>query len=107
MYTELFRMHPDARFMLIGDDPLRPDVEVVVAEHDLSDCVLFLGGHKGVPNLCQAMSMFPLPSLYEGLPMVGVEAQHAELSLVYFGEVTNETTVGEISSLPLDMSAPQ
>ncbi|WP_454934243.1 glycosyltransferase family 1 protein [Actinomyces oris] len=105
--TELFRARPEARLMLIGDGPLRPDIEAVVTERGLSDRVLFLGDRKDVPDLYQAMDMFLLPSLYEGLPMVGVEAQCAGLPLVCSDEVTDEVTIGEVSFLPLDMSAPQ
>ena len=105
--TELFRARPEARLMLVGDGPLRPSIEAVVAERGLSDRVLFLGDRKDVPDLYQAMDMFLLPSLYEGLPMVGVEAQCAGLPLVCSDEVTDEVTIGEVSFLPLDMPASQ
>ena len=93
--------------MLIGDGPLRPGIEAVVAERGLSDRVLFLGDRKDVPDLYQAMDMFLLPSLYEGLPMVGVEAQCAGLPLVCSDEVTEEVAIGEVSFLPLDTPAAQ
>ena len=105
--TELFRARPEARLMLVGDGPLRPSIEAVVAERGLSDRVLFLGDRKDVPDLYQAMDMFLLPSLYEGLPMVGVEAQCAGLPLVCSKEVTDEVSIGEATFLPLETSARQ
>ena len=53
-----------------------------MAERGLSDRVLFLGDRKDVPDLYQAMDMFLLPSLYEGLPDGGGGAQCAGLPLV-------------------------
>ena len=51
--------------------------------------------------------MFLLPSLYEGLPMVGVEAQCAGLPLVCSKEVTDEVAIGEATFLSLEKPASQ
>lgn len=107
VYTELARLRPEVRLMLVGDGPLRPGVEGIVAERGLADRVLFLGDRKDVAALYQAMDMFLLPSLYEGLPMVGVEAQCAGLPLVCSKEVTDEVSIGEATFLPLETSARQ
>jgi len=107
VYTELARLRPEARLMLVGDGPLRPGIEEIVAERGLADRVLFLGDRKDVAALYQAMDMFLLPSLYEGLPMVGVEAQCAGLPLVCSKEVTDEVAIGEAAFLPLETPARQ
>lgn len=107
VYTELARLKPEARLMLVGDGPLRPGIERTVAERGLADRVLFLGDRKDVAALYQAMDMFLLPSRYEGLPMVGVEAQCAGLPLVCSEEVTDEVAIGDATFLPLGMPVPQ
>ena len=107
VYTELARLSPEARLMLIGDGPLRPGIEEIVAERGLTDRVLFLGDRGDVAALYQAMDMFLLPSLYEGLPMVGVEAQCAGLPLVCSKEVTDEVAIGEATFLSLEKPASQ
>ena len=107
VYTELARLRPEARLMLVGDGPLRPGIEEIVAERGLADRVLFLGDRKDVAALYQAMDMFLLPSLYEGLPMVGVEAQCAGLPLVCSKEVTDEVAIGEATFLPFETPVRQ
>lgn len=52
--------------------------------------VLFLGNRNDVDRLYQAMDVFVLPSRYEGLPVVGVEAQAAGLPCVLSDQVTRE-----------------
>ena len=107
VYTELARLRPGTRLILVGDGPLRPGIEEIVAERGLADRVLFLGDRKDVAALYQAMDMFLLPSLYEGLPMVGVEAQCAGLPLVCSKEVTDEVAIGEATFLPFETPVRQ
>lgn len=47
--------------------------------YKLNDCVKFLGNCKKVPELMQSLDVFLMPSLWEGLPVVLVEAQAAGL----------------------------
>ena len=82
VFGELLRLKPGARLVLIGDGSLRPGIEERAADRGLADYVLFLGDRKDVPALYQAMDVLVLPSLFEGLPMVGVEAQCAGLPMV-------------------------
>ena len=53
--------------------------------------VLFLGNRSDVDRIYQAMDVFVLPSRYEGLPVVGVEAQAAGLPCVMSDKMTKET----------------
>ena len=72
----------------------------------LYESVLFLGNRKDVAFLYQAMDVFVLPSRYEGLPVVGVEAQAAGLPCVLSDAMTKETKMTEGTvMLSLDDSA--
>ena len=55
--------------------------------------VKFLGQRTDVNRLYQAFDVFMLPSLYEGLPVVGVEAQASGLLCVLSTDMTKETKV--------------
>ena len=53
----------------------------------------FLGWRSDTEKLYQAMDTFLLPSRFEGLPIVGVEAQYTGLQCVFSSEVTKETQI--------------
>lgn len=59
-------------------------------EQRIQDNILFLGNRDDVYRLYQAMDVFVLPSRYEGLPVVGVEAQAAGLSCVLSDHITGD-----------------
>ena len=64
-----------------------------VKELNLENNVMFLGQRNDANELYQAFDVFLLPSLYEGLPVVGVEAQ-ASGNLCYLSnDMTKETKV--------------
>lgn len=104
VFSELLRLRPGVRLMLIGDGALRPGIEGRAAEGGLSDRVLFLGDRKDVPDLYQAMDALVLPSFFEGLPMVGVEAQCAGLPMICSDRVPDEVAIGDCEFLPLEAS---
>lgn len=78
-FAELLKRQPGAVLLLAGDGPLRPEMEMKAEELGIAESVMFLGIRSDVPRLMQAMDCFVMPSLYEGLPMVLVEAQAAGL----------------------------
>lgn len=104
VFSELLRFRPGVRLMLIGDGALRPGIEGRAAEGGLADRVLFLGDRKDVPDLYQAMDALILPSFFEGLPMVGVEAQCAGLPMICSDRVPDEVAIGDCEFLPLEAS---
>jgi glycosyltransferase EpsF len=56
----------------------------------LSDDVIFLGVKENIYDYYQAMDIFVLPSRYEGLPVVGVEAQTSGLPCVFSDAMTED-----------------
>lgn len=73
---------PDARFLLIGDGPLRPSVESAVRSLGLEGRCLVLGTRQDVPQLLQVMDVVLLTSRWEGLPLAALEAMAAARPLV-------------------------
>lgn len=70
---------PNAMIAFVGDGPDMPAVQQHAEELGIVDHILFLGQRSDVNRLYQAFDVFCLPSLYEGLGMVAVEAQVANL----------------------------
>ncbi len=81
---------PSLTLLLIGDGPLRPAMEEKVKHLHIEKKVHFLGLRKDVQDLYNAMDIFLLPSHYEGLPVVGVEAQANGLPCLAADTITQE-----------------
>ncbi len=59
--------------MLVGGGELETEIKAKVKELNLTEVVKFLGVRSDIHRLMQAFDVFILPSLYKGLPVVGVE----------------------------------
>ena len=79
VFSEVVRLCSDSILILAGDGDLRLEMEHKAEVLGIADNVLFLGVRPDVPSLMQAMDVFLMPSVYEGLPLVLVEAQAAGL----------------------------
>jgi glycosyltransferase involved in cell wall biosynthesis len=78
------------KLLFVGDGPLTSECRKKVKSLGLEDKVLFLGKRTDTNELYQAMDIFALPSLHEGLPLVGVEAQIAGLTCLFSDTITDE-----------------
>jgi glycosyltransferase involved in cell wall biosynthesis len=90
IFAELAKAVPEARLALIGVGELEQSVKEKAAALGLQDRILFLGQMSDVSEWYQAMDCFVLPSLFEGLPVVGIEAQAAGLPCFFSDRVTDE-----------------
>ena len=75
---------------------MQDKIKALVTEKKLQGKVLFLGNRRDVAELYQAMDVFLMPSLFEGLGIVGVEAQAAGTPVV-----CTDTLPPEIDVTPL------
>ena len=82
-----------AKLILIGEGPLMENVRQQVEELRLQEYVIFTGLQKNVVPFYQAMDFFLLPSFYEGLPGVAVEAQASGLRGILSDAITTETAM--------------
>lgn len=90
IFAAVAKADPDARLALIGVGELEQSVREKAIALGLKDQVLFLGQMANVNEWYQAMDCFVLPSLFEGLPVVGIEAQAAGLPCFFSDQVTDE-----------------
>ncbi|MBC8184191.1 glycosyltransferase [candidate division KSB1 bacterium] len=65
---------PGTKFILVGDGPLRKDIEDQISELQLTSFFKLLGFRNDVEDLLTVFDIFVLPSLWEGLPNVVLEA---------------------------------
>ena len=89
--AEVAKREPKMRMLLLGEGSLRPEIEQKAIELELGDRIIFAGNRSDVPRLMLgAMDAFILPSLHEGLPVVGIEAQAADLPFILSDIITEE-----------------
>lgn len=106
VFAALLKERSDARLLLAGTGELETAVKERAAAMGLSEKVSFLGSREDLNELYQAMDIFVMPSLYEGFPGVGVEAQFAGLPCVFSDRITRELAFTErCSFLPLEGGA--
>lgn len=92
----LVAIEPRTHALLVGDGELRAAIEDDVRARGLADRVTMTGVRSDVPRLMMgAMDVFVMPSLYEGLPVVGIEAQAAGLPCVISREISPEVIVAK------------
>jgi glycosyltransferase involved in cell wall biosynthesis len=73
---------PETVFVLAGDGPLEPALREQARRLGLERYVVFAGRRDDVPDLLAAADLFVLPSLFEGLPLVVLEAMAAGVPVV-------------------------
>ncbi|MDA2934465.1 glycosyltransferase family 4 protein [Acidobacteria bacterium AH-259-D05] len=79
---EIVRRYPRSKAVLVGDGPLRKELQQKVRKLGLGQSVLFAGVKADIPDVLAAMDVVVLPSLSEGLPYVLLEALAMERPVV-------------------------
>ncbi|MTN82435.1 glycosyltransferase [Turicibacter sanguinis] len=93
IFNEIHMKNENSLLFLAGQGPLQNELSNKVKELKLENSVKFLGQRSDTNDLYQAFDIFLLPSLYEGLPVVGIEAQASGLLCVFSNNVTKETKI--------------
>ncbi|MGN6754019.1 MAG: CDP-glycerol glycerophosphotransferase family protein, partial [Intrasporangium sp.] len=96
-FSVVHRAHPDARLVIVGDGPLRPEVQVLVERLGLQGAVTLTGLQPNPWAIMSRCHAFVLSSDYEGQPMVILEARTLGLPVVStaFGSVRSALAPGE------------
>lgn len=93
VFNEIYKQKENSILLLAGQGPLIEEMKEKVKILGIEDSVKFLGQRNDINELYQAFDVFCLPSLYEGLPVVGVEAQATGLLCELSNDMTKETKV--------------
>jgi glycosyltransferase involved in cell wall biosynthesis len=93
IFQELAKRDDRYYLYLAGDGPLRPAIEQAVSDRGLKGRVIMSGLCHDVPSLMvHGFDVHLLPSLHEGLPIVGMEAVAAGLYTVCSDTITRDFT---------------
>ncbi len=94
IFEDLTHQVPDTHLILVGDGPLKSDIQSLIEKAGLADQTSFLGIRDDVPSILGALDLFLFPSLYEGLGIALIEAQAAGIPSVTADTVPDEADVG-------------
>lgn len=93
IFKEILKKDTKAVLLLIGDGPLKAEMESLAINLGIANKVKFLGIRKDIPELMMAMDCLIFPSLYEGFPNVILEAETTGLPIVMSHIITDEVVV--------------
>lgn len=96
---DIFKSYKDkygkGKLLLVGEGPLRPSIEEKINQLGLNHDIIFTGLRKDISELMQAMDVFLMPSLHEGLPVTLIEAQATGVSIVLADTITKEVAIND------------
>ena len=92
-FEKLAELRDDAMLVLVGTGEGEKAAKEAVLELGIAERVRFLGQRDDVADLYQAFDVFTLPSLYEGLGIVAIEAQAAGLPCLVSDAVPSEANI--------------
>ena len=103
VFAALCAQRPDVRLLLVGQGDLQEAMQTKAQTLGIEDRVIFYGVTDQPEDLFQAMDLFALPSHFEGLPIVGVEAQAAGLPCLFSSCITRQVKINpNVDFLPID-----
>ena len=95
IFYEILKKNNNALLLLVGIGEKEEEVKKQIVELGISNKVRFLGNRADVFELYQAMDAFVLPSFFEGIPVVGIEAQYAGLPCFFSDKVPKEVAFSD------------
>ena len=102
-FAELKGLMPNALLLIAGEGEKKDFLQLLSAELSVSNSVIFLGPVKDMPSFLSALDCFVFTSLYEGLPVSGVEAQANGLPCVFSDSITREADIsGSVDFVSLE-----
>lgn len=103
IFNYILKKEKNAYLIMVGSGKLQDDVKRMVYELGIEKRVKFLGIRKDIPEILKALDLFLLPSLYEGLPVVLIEAQASNIRCLVSDSVSVEVKLtNNIEFIPLD-----
>lgn len=94
VFFELSKVKDNVKLVLVGEGPLEKQCVEFVKDNNLNEKVLFLGQRNDVYQLMKVFDVFLLPSLFEGLPVSGVEAQAAGAKCIFSDTIDKQLDLG-------------
>lgn len=103
VFEDVLKVCPDTEYWWIGNGPLQGELEDYIAKKGLTQSIKLMGSREDVIDLYHAMDCFFLPSVFEGLGIVCIEAQSLGLPCVLSDQVPKQVKfTNSVSFVPLN-----
>ena len=102
LFADFCKINVDCNLIWVGDGHLKGKVLEILKSNRIENRVLFLSNRNDIPQLLQISDVFILPSNFEGLGIVAIEAQAAGLPVLLSDKVPGLADCGNASFLPID-----
>lgn len=96
IFAEYVKHNPDAALLIPGGGTLLEPMKEKARKLGLEKKILFVGVRSDIEKLYSAMDVFVMPSLFEGLPFVAIEAQCSGLPCLISKNVTEEAFITDL-----------
>ena len=103
VFAEALKLNDNMNLILVGAGQDESKLREKVKRLAIEEKVKFLINRPDVNELYQAMDCFVMPSLFEGLPVVGVEAQASGLPCIFSNKISKEVLMTK-NSIMVDLS---
>ena len=97
IFNEIAKRQANALLVMIGFGELEGEMMEAIRKYGIEDRVQNLGRRDDIKQFYNAFDAFLLPSLYEGMPVVGIEAQCTGLPIFFSKNITEETTASDLA----------
>lgn len=105
VFSELIKLKENARLTIIGYGSLESEIKKEINRLGIEQWVDILPQDTNIPEILSVMDYFLLPSLYEGLGIVLIEAQAMGVQCFASNYVPEEADIGLCEFLPLEIGA--
>ena len=107
IFTEICKIRKNCDLIWVGDGILKTEVMEILNKGKVAERVHFLNNRADIPEILHCGDVFILPSNFEGLGIVAIEAQAAGLPCVLSDRVPKEADCGAAVFLPIDSDGHQ
>ena len=108
IFDAILKQHSNAKLLLVGAGELLDKILILAEDMGIRNSVFFVGATINPEQFYQAMDVFVLPSLFEGLPVVSVEAQCADLPCLISANVDMHCKITKnVIFISIDRSAEE
>ena len=91
------------KLILIGDGELKESIEKEVSKKNISSNIIFAGIQSKIYEFYSAFDIFILPSLWEGLPVVSIEAQASGVFCIFSDNIDKDAIINIDKSILLNL----